>query len=94
MEYLARRLGIDVARERLEQLAPCASFDQMKAAADRTAPNADQTFWKSTTDFFHKGTTGQWRDVVGADELPRYDRQIAELTTPEFAQWLHHGSLG
>jgi hypothetical protein len=94
MEYLARRLGIERSRERLAELAPCASFDQMKASAERTAPNGDQTFWKSTTDFFHKGTTGQWHDVVGADELPRYERRIAELTTPEFAQWLHHGSLG
>ncbi|MEY2425654.1 MAG: aryl sulfotransferase, partial [Actinomycetota bacterium] len=73
MAYLARRLGIDRSAERLEELAPAATFWEMKAAAESTAPNGDQTFWKSADDFFHTGTSGQWRDLMPADEVPRYE---------------------
>lgn len=90
MGYLAERLGIERSRERLEELAPHAGFDEMKAHAADTAPNGDQTIWKDTTDFFHSGTSGQWRHVVGDDEA-RYDKRIGELADAAFADWLHHG---
>lgn len=93
MAYLAERLGIERTRERLEELAPAASFEQMKAAADRVAPNSDQTFWKSTSDFFRSGKNGQWREFIDDDELPRYEQRVASLTKPDFADWLHNGSL-
>ncbi len=94
MAYLAERLGIERSRARLEELAPFASFDAMKSSADITAPNGDQTFWRSTTDFFRNGTTGQWRALVGEDELPRYEKRLHELADGDFAQWLTNGSLG
>ena len=77
----------------LAELAHAASFDEMKASAERTAPNGDQSFWVSTTDFFHKGTSGQWRDVITEDETPRYEKRLAELASPELARWLEHGTL-
>ncbi len=92
MVRLAARLGLERSRERLAELAPAASFDRMRDDAERVAPNADQGFWKSTTDFFHKGTSGQWRDLMSEDELPRYEKRVGELCAPEFAHWLHHGS--
>jgi hypothetical protein len=94
MQYLAGRLGLERSRARLEELAPYASFDAMKASAPTTAPNADQTFWRDTTEFFHRGTSGQWRDVIGEEELPRYEKRLHELVDAEFAHWLEHGTLG
>ncbi len=93
MSYLAERLGLERSRQRLEELAPLAAFEAMKTNAEKVAPNADQTFWKSTSDFFHKGTTGQWRDIVSEDEMPRYDKRLSALAEPAMIHWLHHGTL-
>jgi len=93
MALVAERLGVERPRERLEELAPAASFAAMRDAADRIAPNSDQGMWRSTTDFFHKGRSGQWRDVVGAAEMPRYAARLHSLVDPELERWLHHGSL-
>jgi hypothetical protein len=93
MAYLAERLGIARSRARLEELAPAASFSEMKATAKQTAPNGDQTFWKSTDDFFHSGKTGQWREVMSEDDMPRYEAALEKFASPELAQWLHQGSL-
>jgi aryl sulfotransferase len=94
MARVATGLGLERSAERIAELAPYATFDAMREHADRVAPNSDQGFWKSTTDFFHKGTSGQWREMMRDDELPRYEKRIAALTTPDFAHWLHHGSVG
>ncbi|MEY2474495.1 MAG: hypothetical protein QOK28_3824 [Actinomycetota bacterium] len=94
MAYLAERLGIERSRSRLEELAPAASFDTMRAHARDVAPNADQTFWRNTTDFFRTGSSGQWRDLVTDDDLGLYDARLRELAEPEFAYWLEHGTLG
>ena len=93
MAYLARRLGIERSPERIAEVAPAARFEEMRAAADRIAPNSDQGFWRSTSDFFHKGTSGQWRDVIGADEMPRYAARMRTLADQELDRWLHHGNL-
>ncbi|MEY2426856.1 MAG: hypothetical protein QOI61_2428, partial [Actinomycetota bacterium] len=93
MAYLAQRLGIERSRARLEELAPAASFAEMKATAPRTAPNGDQTFWKDTGDFFHLGKSGQWRDLMSEDEVPRYEAALAQFASSELGSWLEHGSL-
>jgi hypothetical protein len=94
MSYLADRLGIDLSRERIAELAPAASFDTMKASAEITAPNGDQTMWNSTSDFFRNGTSGQWRELMADDEIPRYEQRLHELADGDLARWLEHGSLG
>ncbi|MDP1793875.1 MAG: sulfotransferase domain-containing protein [Acidimicrobiales bacterium] len=92
MAYLADRLGLERSRERLEELAPHATFDAMKAAADVTAPNTDLSLFKSNSEFFRSGATGQWRDIISETDLPRYDKRIGELADSDFSDWLHHGS--
>ena len=92
MAYLAERLGIERSRARLEELAPAASFDTMKAEAAAVAPNADQTFWRSTSDFFRSGTSEQWRGLLSEDDLARYEQRLHQLAGDDLAHWLEHGT--
>lgn len=94
MTRLAQRLGIDLEPERGAELAPHATFSEMRAAASTTAPNTDLNLFKSNEDFFRSGQTGQWRDLIDDGDLPRYEKRIGEVTRGDaaFADWIHHGS--
>lgn len=92
MAYLAERLGLARSRERLEELAPHAAFDEMKSAAEQMAPNTDMSLWNSTSEFFHAGTTGQWRSVIADDEMDRYFKTVDTLCEPDLVHWLHAGT--
>ena len=88
MRRLAKRLGITVDERRWPEFVDAASFDSMKARAMDLAPNAGQ-HWKDTNAFFHRGGSGQWRDLVGDDD-GRYDEIVRQLTDDEeFLSWLH-----
>jgi hypothetical protein len=90
MGALATRLGIEVAEGKWPELVDAASFEYMKAHAEQTAPNSNQDLWLSTSDFFRTGTSGQWREILRDDvSVARYNARVAELTTPELAEWAH-----
>jgi aryl sulfotransferase len=93
LRRLADTLEIDVSDRRLDELAAEATFTAMKSRASLVAPNSDAGIWRSTEEFFHRGSSGQWRDVFGEDELRRYDERIAELAAPDLAHWMHYGLL-
>ena len=93
MAYLANRLGIEIAAERIEALAPSATFDEMKAAAATTAPNTDISRSKT-----RRTSSTAARPASGATSSPRTNCRAtrsasAELTAgdADFADWLHHG---
>jgi aryl sulfotransferase len=44
--------------------------------------------------FFHKGESGQWRELLTEDDLTLYRRVMDERLEPELAHWLEHGRLG
>ena len=67
------------------------SFDYMRDHADRIAPNSTQDLWLATRDFFRSGQSGQWRDFLDDAGMRRYDARVAELATPELADWAHRG---
>lgn len=95
MERLAEALRIDRNRSRLEELAPAARFDAMKARAADFAPNSSRPIWKDTTDFFHRGGSGSWRDIgLTDDDFARYAERVAALVPPDLAAWLHEGRRG
>ncbi len=94
LRRLADVLGIAVGAERIAELAAEATFPAMRSRADRVAPNTDVGIWHSTEDFFHRGTSGQWQEVFGPEELRRYDARVAELAPPDMVGWLHGGWLG
>ncbi|PZS23659.1 MAG: sulfotransferase [Pseudonocardiales bacterium] len=89
MRHLARRLRIDVPEQRWPQLVPAARFGEMRSRADHLVPNRGDDLWRDNAEFFHRGTSGQWRALLRSDDLRRYHRRVAELGDPEVAGWLH-----
>jgi hypothetical protein len=92
MRRLAEALGIEVTDGRISELAAAATFDAMRSHAADVAPNTDISLWHDNAQFFHRGTSGQWRDVFSHDDMRAYQQRVAELTSPDLAAWLHHGS--
>jgi aryl sulfotransferase len=90
MRHLARRLDIVVPEQRWPQLVPAARFSEMRSRADHLVPNRGDDLWHDSTEFFHRGTSGQWRERLRSDDLRRYHRRVAELADPEITAWLHH----
>jgi len=91
MTRLAARLGI--ARDDINALAQAASFTAMRERAAEVAPNTTEPIWHDATAFFYAGTSGQWRDLLGDDDLRRYAARVAELVPQDFAEWLHRGPI-
>lgn len=67
------------------------SFDYMRA--DAIAGGQSRVFKQGGATFFNKGTNGRWRDVLTADDLARYQAEVARNLTPECAHWLETGEL-
>jgi len=87
MRRLATRLGIEVPEETWPELVKAAGFAEMKRRADDLAPEAG--IWFDRQRFFCRGTTGQWRELLDTDDLRRYHARVAQLATPDLANWLH-----
>lgn len=93
MRRLAGRLGIEVPEERWPTLVEAASFAAMRRRAAAVAPDTGNRIWKSTEGFFHRGTSGQWRDLLGQEDLAHYEARVRELAPPDLVTWLHRGNL-
>ncbi|MFC0105996.1 sulfotransferase domain-containing protein [Kibdelosporangium aridum] len=94
LRRLATVLSIEASQQRLEQLAAAATFERMRKRADELAPGVDAKLWRSNTNFFRSGTSGQWHDLLDAAAVERYTGRVAELAPPELAKWLHTGWSG
>ena len=93
MRRLAGRLGIEVPEERWPVLVKAATFDDMRSRAEERAPDTENRIWRSTTDFFKRGTSGQWEAIFDADLSAHYEARVRELAEPDFAAWLHRATL-
>jgi hypothetical protein len=89
---LADRLGIEVAEGRWPDLVKAATFEEMRRRADVVAPDTHEHLWKSNAEFFHRGTSGQWRGPFDAELLARYEVRVRELAPPDLADWIHQGA--
>lgn len=67
------------------------TFDYMKQHADQVAPLGARRMTGGSSEFFHKGTNGRWRDVLTAEDIRDYEESVAENLTPECARWLATG---
>ena len=88
MHRLARELGIVVDEARWPSLVSAATFESMRNRADELAPAIEVPgFWHDNNRFFNKGVSGQWRSVIGDDQLRSYQRRLEELAPPDLARW-------
>ena len=94
MRYIAGRLGITIAETLWPDLVKAATFADMKGRASEIAAEASHDgFYNDRDQFFRKGSTGQWREFLGEDELPRYAARVAELAPADLAAWIHRPPL-
>lgn len=94
LRRLAAILDIPLDESRVPELAAAASFAAMRDNAEMVAPNSDVQIWRDTSDFFHRGSNGQWRDAFDDELLRRYDERSAALASPDLLAWAHSGWLG
>jgi aryl sulfotransferase len=88
MRRLAARLHITVPREIWPGLVAAATFESMRARAQRVAPDPSGVL-KDNAAFFRRGTSGAGREVLTRDELARYHARTAQLAPPDLLAWLH-----
>ena len=91
MRHLADRLGIEVPRGRWPALVEAAGFASMRARADRLAPDERLGLFTSPSAFFRSGQAGQWRDLLGDEDLAAYRTLIRSLAGADFIRWAEHG---
>ena len=69
------------------------SFDYMKENATKSVPLGG-AFWDGGAQtFIHKGTNGRWRDVLGPDDVAKYEQRAAAELESECALWLATGEI-
>ena len=93
MRRIAQILGIKVADSLWPELVAAAGFENMKENSAMLAPDANSGIWREPSRFFNKGETGQWRDLLGPEELAVYEKTMRELPA-DLAQWIEKGTLG
>ena len=91
LRRLATVLEIHVDDAKIEELAAAASFAAMRDNAEMVAPNSDVQIWRSTTDFFHRGSNGQWQEVFDNNMVRLYDERAAALAQPDLRAWAESG---
>lgn len=89
MRRLAGLLDITVPEDRWPELVDAATFDRMRAGADHIAPDTTHAIWQDNQQFFHRGTSGQWRALLDHDGLRRYEERVAQLGEPDLVGWVH-----
>lgn len=91
MRRLAARLDIAVPESAWPALVGAAGFEQMRARADMTAPNATQGYWRDNDRFFHRGRSGQWQELLDETDLIRYRARACSIGPLDVVAWAQHG---
>jgi hypothetical protein len=94
LSRLAQLLRVAIPDDRIIEFAAAAGFEQMKERADDLVPDARAHVWQSNRDFFHRGTSGQWRQLLDESGQARYAARVGELVSPDLGAWAHAGWLG
>lgn len=92
MRRVAQILGVTPNEAVWPDLVKAASFAEMKANADRTAPDAHTGLWLSNSQFFNKGSNAQWRGVLSEDSLALYEEVTRARYAPDLLAWLKAGA--
>ena len=89
---IALHVGIDHPPELLLAIVEAATFESMKANANRFTPSAGQGFWNKDAGFFDSASSNKWEGQLTHDDLARYDARISSLLTPQERSWLEWGA--
>lgn len=92
MRRLAEFLGIDIDESVWPALTKAATFEEMQANADHTAPDTNHGIWRSNRQFFNKGENGQWRTALTEASHELYQRLTRERYDDGMLEWLERGS--
>ena len=93
MRALADRLAIEVPADRWDELVHAATFEAMRSRSDVTVPGASRGQWRDATDFFHRGSSGQWRELLDDGDVLRYAARVRSIAEPDLVTWLHRPPL-
>ena len=93
MKALAQRLDIDVPEERWPTLVDAATLASMREHASTTVPGSAPDQWRDPSQFFRRGGSEQWRELIHDDELPRYAARARALASPSLVDWVHRPEL-
>ena len=87
---LAEFLGIDIDEAAWPAILEHCSFEYMRG---RAIEREEHLLKGGGATFYNKGTNGRWRDVLTAEDIARYEAEVARNLTPECAEWLATGGL-
>jgi hypothetical protein len=90
MRRLAAFLGVSAPTA---EMVEAASFANMRARADDTAPGAHRGEWRRNADFFRKARLGEWRERLSPQSLALYERVTSERLSAPLKRWLEAGRL-
>jgi hypothetical protein len=92
MRRLASETGIAVPEESWPGLTEAATFENMRARADRLMPGGGVL--KSSAAFFSRGTSGAGRELLTDEELAHYHARTAAMAPQDLLTWLHAADYG
>ncbi|HLZ36340.1 MAG TPA: sulfotransferase domain-containing protein [Mycobacteriales bacterium] len=94
LRRLADVLAIELTNARASEVAAGATFHRMKQRAYDLVPEVGNRIRRDTREFFHRGCSGQWPELLDAEGVRRYYDRVAELVPPDLAAWAHGGWRG
>lgn len=88
---VAAHVGISHPPALMARIVQAATFESMKANADRFTPSAGREFWRSDAGFFDSATSNKWEGRLTAEDLATYDARMDAALTPAERHWLEWG---
>ncbi|MEW1775035.1 sulfotransferase domain-containing protein [Streptomyces sp. NPDC086777] len=88
MTRLGRYLGVGTSGGDWADLVAAASFERMRAAANRIQPLGPA---RNNTAFFRRGGSGSGAALLSDGELSGYHARAAALAPADLLAWLHRG---
>jgi len=88
---IASFLEIEVPEELWPTILDHCSFDYMKRHAEKVVPLGGAPWEGGAGTFINKGTNGQWREVLTAEDCAGYRSFAFEQLGAECAAWLERG---
>ncbi|GAA4634386.1 glycolipid sulfotransferase [Actinoallomurus vinaceus] len=87
MRRLAGLLEIAVPEPAWPGLVRAATFERMRAGADRFVPG--DGIIKNSTSFFRRGRPGAADEILTDEEMAGYRARVTSLAPPDLLAWLH-----